>query len=253
MFVTIVYVTTSEPISRRTRPAKPALDRAGIVAAALRVMRTDGLERATMRRLAQELDTGPASLYVYFASTADLHAAILDQLVANVWVDARPQKATWQSTVVRTLTEYTLTLYGYPSLARSAMTLRPSGPNHLRLFEGLLNAMRLGGIARRPAAWGVDVLLQSATAMACEQSGRDESVDAAQEEHPLATALNDTTAPSHPGLAWAASELFSGTGEQRLQWSLRMQLAGIAALSSDYTGAGITTRQDGTKAPAEGS
>lgn len=245
MFVTIVLVTTSEPISRRSRPAKPALNRARIVAAALHVMRSDGLERATMRRLAQELDTGPASLYVYFANTADLHSAILDQLVANVWVNARPRKATWESSVVQTLMEYTRTLYDYPSLARSAMTLRPSGPNHLRLFEGLLSAMRLGGIARRPAAWGVDILLQSATATACEHSGRAESVDAAQEQQPLATAMNDTAAGSHPGLTWAASELFSGTPEQRLEWSFRMQLAGITALSGDDA----TATQGTSKAP----
>jgi AcrR family transcriptional regulator len=214
-------------------------------------MRTDGLERATMRRLAQELDTGPASIYVYFASTAALHAAILDQIIVNVWVDARPRKATWDSSVIRTLREYTVTLYGYPSLARSAMTLRPAGPNHLKLFDGLLYAMRLGGIARRPAAWGVDVLLQSATAMACEQSGRDESVDAVQEEHPLATALHGTTARSHPGLAWAESELFSGTGQQRLEFSLRMHLAGIAALSGDDSGRDTSTRQDATGRPGE--
>jgi AcrR family transcriptional regulator len=52
------------PISRRERPAKPALTREGIVATALEVMRAEGLDRVTMRRLATELDTGAASLYV---------------------------------------------------------------------------------------------------------------------------------------------------------------------------------------------
>ena len=39
--------------SRRERPAKPALTRAGIVAAAVRIMQAEGLDRVTMRRLAQ--------------------------------------------------------------------------------------------------------------------------------------------------------------------------------------------------------
>ena len=73
-----------EPRSRRERPAKPALTRAGIVAAAVEVMRSEGLERVTMRRLAQELDTGPASLYVYVANTAELHAAVLDELLGDL-------------------------------------------------------------------------------------------------------------------------------------------------------------------------
>ncbi|MFK4274211.1 TetR/AcrR family transcriptional regulator, partial [Streptomyces milbemycinicus] len=69
-----------EPISRE-RPAKPALSRRWIVDTAVRIMRAEGLGKVTMRRLAQELDTGPSSLYVYVANTAELHAAVLDSLL----------------------------------------------------------------------------------------------------------------------------------------------------------------------------
>jgi AcrR family transcriptional regulator len=69
---------------RRERPAKPALTREGIVAAAVAVMRAEGVERVTMRRLAKELDTGAASLYVYVKDTEELHAAVLDELLAEV-------------------------------------------------------------------------------------------------------------------------------------------------------------------------
>src|SRR4051794_36220693 len=84
------------PRSRRERPAKPALTHDGIVATAVRVMEAEGLDRVTMRRLAQELDTGPASLYVYVANTAELHAAILEDLLGEV--DLRPVRAEgdWQ-------------------------------------------------------------------------------------------------------------------------------------------------------------
>ena len=53
------------PVSRRDRPAKPPLSREGVIAVSLRIMRDEGLEKVTMRRIAAELDTGPASLYVY--------------------------------------------------------------------------------------------------------------------------------------------------------------------------------------------
>ncbi|MFI0242443.1 FAD-dependent monooxygenase [Streptomyces sp. NPDC016845] len=75
---------TNSPRSRRERPAKPALSRDGIVAAAVHVLRTEGLGKVTMRRLAHELDTGPASLYVYVRNTDELHAAVLDALLAEV-------------------------------------------------------------------------------------------------------------------------------------------------------------------------
>ena len=94
MIVTNMFVRIEDmespvrPVSRRERPSKPALTREGVVATAVELLRDEGLERVTMRRLADELDTGPASLYVYVRNTAELHAAILDELLGGV--DLRP-------------------------------------------------------------------------------------------------------------------------------------------------------------------
>ena len=51
------------------------------MATAVELVRAEGLAKVTMRRLAQELDTGAASLYVYVRNTAELHAAVLDELL----------------------------------------------------------------------------------------------------------------------------------------------------------------------------
>lgn len=59
---------TTDPRSRRQRPAKPLLSRATIVTTALEIVRTDGLGALTMRTLARRLDTGPSAL------TAIVHA-----------------------------------------------------------------------------------------------------------------------------------------------------------------------------------
>src|ERR1700761_5607407 len=95
------------PRSRRERPAKPALTREGIIETSVALLLAEGLSRVTMRRLAQALDTGPASLYVYVRNTADLHAAILDELLGVV--DLRPAHADgdWRDRLVRVLMSYT--------------------------------------------------------------------------------------------------------------------------------------------------
>jgi AcrR family transcriptional regulator len=49
----------------------------------------------TMRRLAQELDTGPASLYVYVANTDELHAAVLDEMLGEVDLDPADSRGDW--------------------------------------------------------------------------------------------------------------------------------------------------------------
>lgn len=216
------------PVSRRDRPAKAPLTRDGIVAVAVRVLREEGLERVTMRRLAQELDTGPASLYVYVDGTAELHGAVLDQLLAAV--DLRPpvERGTWRSDLAALLIAYTEVLFTHPSLARSVLTLRPAGPNYLRLVEAALALLRVGGVPTRQAAWGVDLLLQLATATAAEQGTRHEADDADLAEGAFALLLREVDAEEHPSIAWASGELYSGTGPERLRWAFAALTAGIA-------------------------
>lgn len=211
--------------SRRERPAKPALTRPAIVAAAAEIMRTEGLAKVTMRRLAQELDTGPASLYVYVANTAELHAALLDELLGTV----PPPAATgdWRVRLRAVLTSYTETLFAHPGLARSALAARPSGPHYLRLIETLLGLLDEGGVPRARAAWGVDVLTQYATATAAEQATRDRSPDAGAEWDALAGAVREASERSHPHLAGAGDHLLSGSPNERLAWGFDVLINGI--------------------------
>jgi len=50
-----------------------------------------------MRRVAQALDTGPASLYVYVANTAALHAAVLDELIGSLQVGTSTAMTGWSA------------------------------------------------------------------------------------------------------------------------------------------------------------
>ncbi len=213
-------------MSRRERPSKPALTREGLVDAALRLMVSEGLERVTMRRLAEELDTGPASLYVYVRDVAELHGAILDRLLGEA---ARPARArSWKTRIERTLLAYGVILFEHPALARSMFARRPSGPHYLDLVESLLADMAAGGVPAERAAWGVDFLLQLISATAAEQVTRSDSLEAAAEEQRERDALQ--AAPERfPQIHAVAAELVSGTGRERLSWAIQALLAGIAA------------------------
>ncbi|MGW7402567.1 TetR/AcrR family transcriptional regulator [Streptomyces sp. NPDC054833] len=213
------------PRSRRERPAKPALTREGIVAAAVAVLRAEGLRKVTMRRLAQELDTGPASLYVYVRNTDELHAAVLDELLGTV--GPAPADGTWRERLERVLTAYTEMLLEHPSLARSALTARPSGPHYLDLIETLLALLDEGGVPSARAAWGVDLLLQHATATAAEHAGQDASPTARGDWDALGRALGDASDSTHPHIAATAGELMSGAPEARLSWAFQALINGI--------------------------
>lgn len=218
------------PRSRRERPAKPALTRDGIIATAVSIMQVEGLRRVTMRRLAQELDTGAASLYVYVRNTAELHAAILDELLGAV--DLRPAEATegdagdWRDRLVRILTSYTTVLFDNLGLAQSALVARPSGEHYLDLLEALLSLLSEGGIPDDRAAWAVDLLLQFATATAAEQSTRDQAIDAEDEQDALLAAVLGVSGRTRPHLAAVGTELFSGAPEDRLAWGFHLLING---------------------------
>ena len=215
-------------LSRRERPAKPALSRAGIVATAVELMRAEGLERVTMRRLARELDTGPASLYVYVASTAELHAAVLDELLGQVDLAPVGAPGDWRERLVRVLRSYMSVLFANPALARSALTARPAGPHSLDLFEALLALLAEGGVPAERAAWGVDGLLLSATATAAEQATRRAAPGAEEEANAQMAAVREASPRTHPHVAGLAAELFSGTGQDRLTWFFHALINGIA-------------------------
>lgn len=220
---------TPAPRSRRERPSKPALTHAGIIATAVELMRAEGLRRVTMRRLAQELDTGPASLYVYVANTAELHAAILEELLGAVDLNPLAGEGDWRDRLAGVLTSYTDVLFAHPSLGRAALTARPSGPNYLALVETVLALLHEGGVPGAQAAWGVDVLLQVATATAAEQATRDRDPSAEDEHDALASALRGVTADTHPRIAALGDDLLSGSPEQRLDWIFRAVINGTSA------------------------
>src|SRR5699024_3142349 len=135
----------------------------------------------------------------------------------------------WRERLHGVLGSYTAVLFAHPGLAQSALVTRPSGPHYLDLVEILLSLLAEGGIPTRQAAWGVDTLLQVATATAAEHSARKESVRSEEGWHQLGQALAGASAETHPHLHAQAGDLVSGTPGERTRWNVDMLLNGILA------------------------
>jgi AcrR family transcriptional regulator len=216
-----------QPVSRRDRPAKPPLTREWIIETAVRVMRAEGLARVTMRRLATELDTGPASLYVYVANTAELHAAILEEMLGEVDLTPVTGSGDWRERVDVVLGSYSRVLDQNPGLARSALVARPSGPNYLNLVEALLALLAAGGVPEAQAAWGIDILLLATTASVVEHGANEEGLPPGQDWNSLADALGEASPTSTPLVAALGAQLMSGAPAERRGWAIRVLLDGI--------------------------
>ena len=158
-------------VSRRDRPAKPPLSRDAIVATALDLLTRDGLSTLSLRKVAAALDTGPASLYVYVANLAELHALMLDRALGAVELPAAGEGG-WRDRLTAVLASYLRVLYDGPGLAQLALSTIAVGPHALRLIETLLDVLLEGGIDPPVAAWAVDLLTLHVTAVAAEQDVR---------------------------------------------------------------------------------
>ena len=208
-----------EPVSRRDRPAKPPLSRSVIIDAAMRLVEQEGPDRLTMRRLAAELDTGPASLYVYVRNTTDLNALLIDRHLADLdlgWDDVEPARARLH----RVLHDYTHLLAGQPALAQAALVTWPEGPHYLDLLELPL------GLPTPVAARAVDLLLQHATASAAEWAAH--ASDESQELSDLESTLAAADPVRHPALTAAGPAVFTaGSPDERTGWAVDVLVDGI--------------------------
>jgi AcrR family transcriptional regulator len=190
-------------------------------------MQAEGLDRVTMRRLAQELDTGAASLYVYVRNTAELHAAMVEELLGEVDLSPVTAAGDWRERLMKVLWFYTSILFEQPGLAQSVLVTRPAGPAYLRLVEGILALLSVGGVHQDRAAWAVDLLLHLATSTAAEQGTRKRAIDAHDEEGALVAALLAASADTFPQIAALGMELMSDGGPDRLRWGFDVLINGI--------------------------
>jgi AcrR family transcriptional regulator len=219
--------------STRDRPAKAPLSEAAIVDAALAVARTDGLAAVTMRRVAAELDTGAASLYVYVRNRGELLHAMLDRVAGEVPL-VKPDPKRWRKQLLAVLDAFREGLETYPGLA----TVLPEEPlatdSSLAALENLLALMAAGGIAPQDAAWGCDNLMLIVTATANEADVRKSAQVTFDDDfvERLRKTFAGMPAEDYPNVVSHADALVAGDGTKRFHFGIETFLDGLVSRSS---------------------
>jgi AcrR family transcriptional regulator len=228
--------TSPKPNSRRARPAKAALSRDLIVETALELLKSEGFEATSMRRVAQALDTGPASLYVYVANRDELLELMLDRALATVPLPAAPDPARWRGQLKELLTAVARMLSeDYPGITRYSMATVPTGPGALGVSEAMLGLMRAGGVSDQSAGYACDILSLYVQAHALETAFFAERVGSSEpsyaQEYYMGIAERFRTLPAdrYPNLSALAPELMAGDGDQRFEAGLDVIINGLLA------------------------
>ncbi len=221
------------PRSTRDRPAKSPLSEVAILDVALRIVREEGLDAVTMRRLAAELDTGPASLYVYFSGRNALLNAMLDRVAGMVPLE-EPDPARWREQVHRLMEGMLKAMEAHPGIATVAVANPPSGEQALiEGAENLLGLLRAGGVRDQDAAWACDILPLITTSLAVEtavyqQRGADGLAEDEMVER-LTEAFSSLDPARFPNLTALASVMTTGDGDDRFHFAVDVFLDGLVA------------------------
>jgi AcrR family transcriptional regulator len=161
-------MSASEPVSRRGGPVRPALSREAIVEAALALAARQGLDAVSMRRVADELDTGASALYVYVRNRDDLLAAMFDHAMAAVATAALPA-GDWRGRLTALLLRSIGVAGGHGGLAKIALTTVPAGPNAVAVTEQVRALLAEGGLGEATIAAALDLLALFVTGAALDQ------------------------------------------------------------------------------------
>jgi AcrR family transcriptional regulator len=219
------------PRSRRDRPAKAALSREAIVDAGLEILRTEGIDALSMRRVAQQLDTGPASLYVYVANRDELHALLFDAAIGTIEVE-ETDPARWREQLHDLVTRMTTMMAEeFPGIAIMGMAAIPTGDNALRVTESMMSLLRAGGAGDQAVAYAGDLISMYATAIAYEQSlYATLFTDPDHEQREIARVVerfSDVPAEKYPTMAAVAPLMTRGTGHERFALGLDVLINGL--------------------------
>jgi AcrR family transcriptional regulator len=212
--------------STRDRPAKAPLSEGAVVDAALAILKSEGLEAVTMRRVAAALDTGAASLYVYVAGREGLLQAMQDRITATIELES-PDPARWRAQLHSLLERSHRALAAHPGIAATAMADPPTTEAALLLLENLLGILLAAGLDPQDAAWAADIFSQLVTYAAIEDDMRRGDRQELGDE--LYRTFTGLPPDRFPLIAAHAAQLVAGDGDDRFRFAVDVVIDGVLA------------------------
>jgi AcrR family transcriptional regulator len=215
-----------------------------IVDVAIEQMRARGYDAVTMRSLAKELGTGPASLYAHVANRAELDQLVVGRVCA-LWEVPDPDPARWDDQLRESLTDLLALYRAHPGVARCTMGMIPMEPGLLAVTERLIGLLKAGGVPDQFCAWFVDVASLYVGAIAVEediwaerhrgQETGETPLPHTEEEAVVAQvrAIFSALPPSHfPLLSGMAETMTTGSGDERFAFGVDLLVSGLKAASA---------------------
>jgi len=232
----------SDPLQRRAArhatgaaqpPRKAPITVERITDAALEIVATSGYDALTMRSVAAQLGTGPASLYAHVVNKADLDELIIGRLCSEIDLPA-PAADAWREQITDVCAQLRDQYLAYPGISRAALAMEATDLDVLRVNEGMLAILITGGIPPQAAAWAIDALFLYVGAYAMDAAvaagGSDtrERIISDSDRADLMERFAALPEDRFPQIRQHAAELTSGNGHERFDFTLGLILGNLA-------------------------
>jgi AcrR family transcriptional regulator len=204
------------------------------VAAAIAVLDTSGLAGLSMRRVAEHLGTGAASLYGYVSGREELLELVFDDLVGQVPLPV-PDPERWRAQVFGMLKGLRAVLSSHRDAAVAGMGRIPTSAQTLKAAEVLVATLRAGGLSDRALALGLDQLILYVCAFAFEEglyAQSDLTPDALRLYFDEVHAFYRSLPPDRfPVLASIADDMTGVDADARFEFGIDVLLSGLERLN----------------------
>jgi TetR/AcrR family tetracycline transcriptional repressor len=222
----------AETVPPRSRPGpRRGLTERAILDAALRLVDAGGPEALSVRSVAAEMGVAPNALYTYFRTKADLVAALGDDLLGRLDLEAAVEDSDWRSAVTRLAADLRATLLTHPGVVPLLLRSGFSGPRALVAGEVLLELLTRGGLSDDDAARASYLLqtyvLGTVALDAAELPPGAPRPDDATRTAARRRALGGADPAQLPRTAAAADVVAAYNGDAQFRWGLDRLLDGL--------------------------
>jgi AcrR family transcriptional regulator len=207
-----------------------------IVAAAIEVIDDGGVSGLSMRRVAEHLGTGVASLYAHVSGKDELLELVFDELVGQVPLE-EPDPEHWRDQAHRMLRDFRDILVAHSDAALAGLGRVPTSPQTMAAAEAMVAVLRAGGLTDKVIALGFDQLMLYVSAGAFEASLYTKGGASAED---LERYFNDVhkfyvalPPDRFPVLQSISPEMFEHGADERFEFGLDLLLSGMEVVSAE--------------------
>jgi AcrR family transcriptional regulator len=223
-------------LAPRSAPRVP-LTRDAIVEAAIRVLDAEGFEGLSMRRVAEELGTGAASLYWHVRNKDELEQLIFERVTQEVNLP-EPDPARWKEQLRDLATEMRAALNRHRDVARISLGRIPGGPTLAVYSEWLFTLLKPVGIPDQVIAYLGDLFGLYVGAYAFEESlgvasPTGEELAPEQIMEMFRGYVLSLPEDRFPHTRAAADLLFRGGPDERYAFGVDLMLRGLETYASE--------------------